>query len=190
MANANKPGVIVCAIIEFILIFYLHSLRNNYLISILGGILIAVIISIIISILYVTPDNNPTAHISLAGVGFAAILIYNFLILSILYLNYKQLWVLILLLIPNFIIAVSLIVAICIPHLIIENVGDDLDTISTLDSLFAAGELLMVFLLLVTLVLLGFYRSNNITNIEKKDIKDKNKNKDVKKKTLKSKQFK
>lgn len=192
MANANKAGVIICAIIEFILVFYLHSLRNNYLITILGGILVAIIIGIIISILYVTPENNPSGHIALAGVGFAAILIYNFLILSILYVNYKQLWLLILLLIPNFIIAISLIVAICIPHLIIENVNDDLDTITTLDTLFAVGELVMVFLLLVTLILLGFYKKDkkdNI-NIEKKDKKDNNKIKNVKRKTSKSKQLK
>ena len=172
MANANKPGVIICAIIEFILVFYLHNLRKNYSIIIFGGILIAIIISVIISILYITPENNPNAHIVLAGIGFASILIYNFLVLSILYVNYKQLWLLILLLLPNFAIAVALILGLCYPYVVI---GDDngFDTVTKLNTLFAIKELILIFLLLVTLFLLGFYRREIKNNKKKKNIKSK-----------------
>ena len=173
MANANKTGVIICSIIEFFLIFYLHKLRNNFLINILGNILICIIIAITISILYITPHNNLNAHIFLAGIGFIAILIYNFLILSILYIKYRQLWLIFLFLIPNIIIALSLIIAISIPDLFLDNIGYDLKNFTFLDTLFAVGEMVLIFLLLSTIFLLGFYRSKKLEKIKKANIKSK-----------------
>lgn len=162
MANANKPGVIITSIIELILIIYLHKLRNNKLILYLGSLLAILIISILITILFVTPTSNPSGHVKVAGVGFATILIYNFLILSILYLNYKQLWLFLLLLIPNIIIAVTLIVVVCAPSIVNNILDYGLNEITIFEYLFAAGELLLVVLLLVSLIMLGFYKHKKI----------------------------
>ena len=156
LAGANKEGVITFTIILFFLILYLHYLRKNKLILILGSLFVIIILSIIISLLYITPLDE--IHTDLAAVGFVFTFLYNILVSTIIYYNYKNLFLFLSLLIPNIIITLILVIVVSVPSIseyIIKNNEKDL---KFYDDLFASAELLIIFLFICSLMILGFYK--------------------------------
>jgi len=155
LAGANKTGVIITSIITIFLIIYLHYLRNNKLILFAGSLLSSIILGIIISLLYITPIYD--AHADLAAVGFGATFLYNLLVTTILYLNYKNLALFLGFLIPNIIIAITLILIVTVPS-ISEYIYKHEKDYTKYETLFASAELIIVFLFVCSILLLGFFK--------------------------------
>ena len=158
--HANKPGAITFFVLELLILIYLHHMKGNKIILYFGSILIAIILGILISMLWITPESDSELHITLAGVAFAIVLIYNITTLYILYKNYKNLALIISLIVLNIVFALSLTVVVSSPTINQHILEHDFNNIGKFEMLFAISEIIVVLLFMVTIMMLGFYGSS------------------------------
>jgi hypothetical protein len=167
LMHANKPGAIAFFILELFTLIYLHYLRGNKIILYFGSALVTILLSFLITMLWITPEYDPDLHITLAGIAFGVVLTYNLTTLYILYKNYKNLALLITLIVLNVGFALSLIIVVSSPSITQHILEHDFNNVGKYEMLFAISEIFVVLLFMFTILLLGFYRSKNLHFEEK-----------------------
>ena len=150
IAFSDKIGLFLSLIYGFILLCYLIYLRGPMHMLNSKIILLTILVILVISIFIVTPQNNKEAHYYIAGVIFTLVVLFLFIIIYNLNYYFKKnkiktniLYVLIAIIILNFIIIVSL--------------GASFREGTVLEDIFAIFENTYIILLIFIIIMLGFY---------------------------------
>ena len=178
IGNGLKPAIVALVAIGGILAIYTLYLRKGKFATI-RYLTVAVILGLLIAITYVNPTINGepysetenNAHYILAVTAFTVTLIFNLVTYYLLYKNYlSNKWLFILLGLINFSIYIGMYVIVYIienstPFFSSSETNNDSD--KEYKNLGAAAEIIQILFFLLTILLMGFYKTG-ISVIQKK----------------------
>jgi len=170
IGNGLKPVIVALVAIGGILAIYTLYLRKGRFAT-TRYLVVAIILGLLIAITYVNPtingephsDTENNAHYILAVTAFTVTLVFNLVTYYLLYKNYlSDKWLFLLLGLINFGIYLGMYVIVYI----IENsipffssTGNNNDSDKEYKNLGAAAEIIQILFFLLTILLMGFYKT-------------------------------